>query len=277
MALTWLMLQLILPIPKNLAEQTIAFWKPRLRSERIGALFSASHVVNWLWPVKNKKNTKWSWHTSSSFALWFMEKLKCWLQNIGPFPEPDQRLSRGQFFLRNAAVKTKTPSRAGSFDHFLESKKPKQQTAVVWFPRVTVMCSLQTKNQKPKYDKLHRLVIGLCMNHFAWNLDDFMLQGKARAAYWLPFIKKKQQKKQQRCCSLTDSKCMRHRGRVPLPLHVSLRRVRTSLLHLFKQWALADWDNICFIARDVICHTGEAGGDESRLVWRRPCVTGLAG
>lgn len=77
-----------------------------------------------------------------------MEKLKCWLQNNGPFPEPDQHLSRGQFFLRNAAVKTKTPSRAGSFDRFLESKMPKQQTAVVWFPRVTVMCSLQTKNEK---------------------------------------------------------------------------------------------------------------------------------
>lgn len=131
---------------------------------------------------KKQKKTKWSWRTSSSFALWFMEKLKCWLQNIVPFPEPDQRLSRGQFFLRNAAVKTETPSRAGSFDRFLESKMPKQQTAVVWFPRVTVMCSLQTINEKPKYDKLRRLVIGLYMKHFAWNLDDLVLQGKARAA-----------------------------------------------------------------------------------------------
>lgn len=270
MALTWLTLQFILPIPKNLVEQTTAFWKPRLCSERIGALFFTSHVVNWLWPAKKKK-TKRSWHTSSSFALWFMENSNVDFKTLAQSQSQINVWAVASFFSCGTLQSRQRPlAEQAALAAFLKKKKSQKAKAADFCSLVSkghINVLTASKKEKPKSDKLHGLVVGQHENHFAWNLDDLMCQGKARSACWLPFTLKKQNKNYG--CSLTDSKCVRHRGRAPLPLHVSLRRVRTSLLHLFKQWAPADWDNICFIARDVICHTGEAGGDESRLVWWR--------
>lgn len=107
-------------------------------------------------------------HVVIFFSLVYGKRSNVDFKTLALFAEPDQHLSCGQFFLWRAAVRAKTPSRAGGFDRFLSSKKVKATDWCGFAFQGSQHHALMQQTEKPKYDKLRRcIVFGLCMNHFA--------------------------------------------------------------------------------------------------------------
>lgn len=119
--------------------------------------------------------------------------------------------------------------------------------------------------EKHKCDELHVCTVNatlhrwchycaLNMNQFTWKRDDLIFQGIA--AYLLFFLK-------QYWFSLVDSKYMRHRGRVPLPLLASVWESQSSISSNNEYWLT----KIIFVLLHVMSSTAQA----SWLRWERTC------
>lgn len=149
---------------------------------------------------KPKKNIKRSRCSSSSFTDQFIDlpdKLKYWLWIISLLQSQSKSLSRDQFFMQQGTLWSKQRPPLPPSSRQL-GPLPLHSNNKVYAANATLhrWCHCRALNT----------------NQFARKRGDLIFQGIA--AYLLFFLK-------QYRFSLVDSKYMRHRGRVPLPLLAS--------------------------------------------------------